>query len=164
MNDTRSRYDVVRRTDVMVPMRDGVRLATDLYFPAVDGQIANGRLPALIERTPYDKVQAAERGDQARYFASRGYIVVFQDVRGRFASEGTFTKYLSEPDDGYDTLVWIGDQPWSNEKVGTFGISYGAHTQAALAALDPPQPRLLLHGLRRLHECLRQLVQARRRV
>ena len=138
MNDTRSRYDVVRRTDVMVPMRDGVRLATDLYFPAVDGQIANGRLPALIERTPYDKVQAAERGEQARYFASRGYIVVFQDVRGRFASEGTFTKYLSEPDDGYDTLVWIGDQPWSNGKVGTFGISYGAHTQAALAALDPP--------------------------
>ena len=138
MTESAAAFDVVKLTDVMVPMRDGVRLATDVYFPAVDGHRIGGRLPAVMERTPYDKHRAAERGDVAHYFASRGYVVVFQDVRGRFGSEGSFTKYLSEPEDGFDTLAWIGDQPWSNRRVGTFGISYGAHTQAAQAALDPP--------------------------
>ena len=130
-------YDVASEADVMVPMRDEVRLATDIYFPAKGGQRAVGKFPVVMERTPYNK-QAPPRGDTARYFASRGYVVVFQDIRGRFGSEGSFVKYLDDPQDGYDTVEWIASQPWSDGKVGTFGISYGAHTQAALAAVNPP--------------------------
>lgn len=130
-------YEVVRQSDIMVSARDGVRLATDLYFPARDGKIADGTFPAIMERTPYDR-RAAPRPATAEYFASRGYVVVFQDTRGRFGSEGAFVKYLSEPNDGYDTVEWLAKQPWSSGKVGTFGISYGAHTQAALAVANPP--------------------------
>ena len=67
-----------------------------------------------------------------------GYVVVFQDCRGRYGSEGTFTKYLSEGEDGYDTCAWIVDQPWCNGRIGTMGLSYAAHTQMALACLAAP--------------------------
>ena len=130
-------YEVVKQSNVMVPARDGVRLATDIYFPAKDGVRVDGTLPTVMERTPYDKERSANLAT-AEYFASRGYVVAFQDTRGRFNSEGSFVKYLSEPKDGYDTVEWIAGQPWSDGKIGTFGISYGAHTQAALAALNPP--------------------------
>ncbi len=130
-------YDVHLQSDVMVTLRDGVRLATDLYFPARNGKPVEGRWPAVMQRTPYNKDTARNRAE-ARYFGSRGYVVIFQDNRGRFKSEGSFVKYLNDPQDGYDTLEWIGQQPWSNGKVGTFGISYGAHTQAAMAATNPP--------------------------
>ena len=130
-------YEVHLQSDVMVTLRDGVRLATDLYFPARDGKPVEGRWPAVMQRTPYNK-EAQRNRAEARYFGSRGYVVIFQDNRGRFKSEGSFVKYLNDPQDGYDTLEWIGNQPWSNGKVGTFGISYGAHTQAAMAATNPP--------------------------
>ncbi len=130
-------YEVIQESDVMVAMRDGVRLATDIYFPARNGGRVSQKLPTVMERTPYDKAGRG-RPETARYFASRGYAVVFQDTRGRYKSEGAFVKYLSEPFDGYDTIEWIAKQPWSDGKVGTFGISYGAHTQAALAAANPP--------------------------
>ena len=130
-------YDVIKQANVMVTARDGINLATDLYFPARNGEPVQGAFPAIMERTPYNK-EAAPRPDTAQYFASRGYVVIFQDNRGRFNSEGSFVKYLNDPHDGYDTLEWVSKQPWSNGKVGTFGISYGAHTQAALAATNPP--------------------------
>ncbi len=130
-------YEVVQESDVMVVMRDGVRLAADIYFPARNGQRVSQKFPTVMERTPYDKTGRG-RAETARYFASRGYAVLFQDTRGRYKSEGAFVKYLSEPFDGYDTVEWIAKQPWSDGKVGTFGISYGAHTQAALAAANPP--------------------------
>ena len=129
-------YGVRCDADVMVPMRDGSRLATDIYFPD-GGHPGGGGFPAVMERTPYNKL-AAPRPETGRFFASRGYVVVFQDTRGRFNSEGSFVKYLDDPNDGYDTVEWLARQPWSNGKVGTFGISYGAHTQAALAAVNPP--------------------------
>ncbi len=138
MHESSPDYGVAAQTGVMVPMRDGVRLATDIYFPTLAGKRLSEPIPTLLERTPYDKTLAAARLGAAQYFASRRYAIVYQDVRGRFASEGKFTKYLNEPEDGFDTLKWIGEQSWSNGKVGTFGISYGAHTQAALAALAPP--------------------------
>ena len=142
-------YEVHLQSDVMVTLRDGVRLATDLYFPARNGKPVEGRWPAVMQRTPYNK-EAQRNRAEARYFGSRGYVVIFQDNRGRFKSEGSFVKYLNDPQDGYDTLEWIGNQPWSNGRVGTFGISYGAH------------PRLHLHGLRRLHQRLRQLLSQQR--
>ena len=102
-------YEVAKRSNVMVAMRDGARLAIDLYFPTQNGNLLTDPLPAIMERTPYDKQRSALRGGTAEYFASRGYVVIYQDTRGRFKSEGEFVKYLSEPNDGYDMLVWIGD-------------------------------------------------------
>jgi putative CocE/NonD family hydrolase len=141
---------VVRASDVMIPMRDGVRLATDLYRPAAEGRALPGPFPVLLERTPYDKraTMASERTaaeptplsreEIARFFARQGYVVALQDCRGRYRSEGVFTKYLNEAEDGYDTVVWLTRQPWSTGRVGTWGLSYSAHVQTAMAALSPP--------------------------
>jgi len=132
-----------------VRMRDGAHLATDVYFPPGYEPGCGQPLPVILERTPYGKSEVsrseqigselgAPRGDVARYFAQHGYAVIFQDCRGRYDSEGHFTKYLSEGPDGYDTLAWIVEQPWCNGKVGTMGLSYAAHVQLALACLNPP--------------------------
>lgn len=143
--ETTAPQGTVRHT-VMVAMRDGVRLATDLYLP-VDAQEP---LPVLLERTPYGRNEETRRersaahprplrrGEVAARFAAEGYAVVVQDCRGRFGSEGQFTKYLGEAHDGADTLAWIVDQPWCNGSVGTYGLSYAAHTQTALATQRPP--------------------------
>ena len=130
-------YEAHNQRDVMVPMRDGVNLATDLHRPAQNGQPLDGPFPALLLRTPYNKSIEA-RALEARFFVSHGYVTIIQDCRGRYASEGGFTKYVAEGPDGYDTLEWLGRQPWCNGKVGTYGVSYSAHTQAALASLGPP--------------------------
>lgn len=135
-------------SDAMVPMRDGVRLATDIYLPPDWSE--GDRLPVLMERTPYDK-RGSNHGDFtrdeprlrskpeiARWFAEAGYAFVLQDCRGRYGSEGVFTKYLNEAEDGADTLAWLLEQPWCDGRVGTMGLSYGAHVQSALACLDPP--------------------------
>jgi hypothetical protein len=125
-------------------MRDSTRLATDVYLPAVDGEAREGAFPTLLCRTPYDKSGVS---DQATFFARHGYAVVVQDVRGRYQSEGTFYPYrsegLAEAKDGYDTVEWAAAQPWSNGKVGTFGISYTAGTQWALAHNDSLPPHLV---------------------
>jgi putative CocE/NonD family hydrolase len=137
------------RTEFMIPMRDGVRLATDVHLPAGFRPGIDTPLPTILERTPYGKREvsrseinrgepAAHRGDIAAYFVARGFAVVFQDCRGRHASEGEFTKYLSEGPDGYDTLEWITRQDWSTGRVGTMGLSYAAHTQMATACMNPP--------------------------
>ena len=127
--------------DVMVPMRDSVRLATDVYLPSGAGQ----PLPTLLTRTPYNK-----EGRQppmpdgivstARYFASHGYAVVVQDVRGRYKSEGVW-RFLTKDDarDGVDTCAWIGKQPWSNGRIGMFGTSYAGGTQHAVAMAGAPE-------------------------
>ena len=82
--------------------------------------------------------QPMTRGEVAAQFVRAGYVVIYQDCRGRYDSEGEFTKYLSEGPDGYDTCAWIVEQPWCDGKIGTMGLSYAAHTQAALACLNPP--------------------------
>ncbi|MES2902389.1 MAG: CocE/NonD family hydrolase [Pseudomonadota bacterium] len=133
--------------DVMVPMRDGVRLATDIYLPAETGAAT---FPVILERTPYGKHlpsrsergpgdrAAMERAEVARYFVEQGYAVIYQDCRGRYASEGRFVKYVSDAEDGYDTCAWILAQPWSDGRIGTKGLSYAAHTQAALGSKNAP--------------------------
>lgn len=131
-------YDIVVNRDVMIPTRDGVRLATDIYRPAPHGQAINGRFPALLERTPYGKHEYERVRDYGEYFARHGYVAVIQDVRGRYRSEGTFGFLAQEPNDGYDTVEWIAKQPWSNGAVGTFGTSYAGWTQSALATQNPP--------------------------
>jgi hypothetical protein len=136
---------VVKR-DLMVPMRDGVRLATDAYLPSDDGT----RYPVILERTPYDKTAPSRsersptspaplgRAAVAEFFVRNGYAVVYQDCRGRYKSEGEFVKYLSDGNDGFDTCTWLLAQPWCNGRLGTMGLSYAAHTQGALGAAGAP--------------------------
>ena len=143
-------YDMVVTSNVMIAMRDGVKLATDIYRPARDGKPVPGRFPVILERTPYGKtiVSRSElsvadptpksRAEVARFFVSRGYVVIYQDCRGRYGSQGKFVKYLSDGADGYDTCAWIVRQPWCDGKIGTMGLSYAAHTQGALGCAGAP--------------------------
>lgn len=130
-------HDVSWEREVPVPMRDGVRLATDLYFPARRGERQPGRFPVLLERTPYDK-HGATLVASAKRFARHGYVVALQDVRGRFASEGDWYPFALEAPDGYDSVEWLGVQEWSTGRVGTMGCSYSGSDQHALANLAPP--------------------------
>jgi predicted acyl esterase len=127
-------YDVVVERDTMIPGCDGVRLATDIYFPSLGGVRAAGRFPALVERTPYDK-DAARFVLPARFFAQHGHVVLMQDVRGRGHSEGEWYPFAHEAPDCYDTIEWAAAQPWCTGKVGTLGM---AAAQSAAATLNPP--------------------------
>ena len=130
--------DVVAQNNEMVPMRDGMKLATDIYRPARHGAATDEKLPVLLHRTPYDKAAAATI-EIAKALARRGYVVVIQDTRGRHRSEGVFEKYyVYDAYDGYDTIEWTAKLPYSNGKVGMFGTSYAAHTQADASKLNPP--------------------------
>jgi putative CocE/NonD family hydrolase len=128
-------FGVVVEKNVIVPVRDSVRLAADIYRPARDGTPAAGKFPALLTRTPYNKDGVNADG---RYYAERGYVVVANDVRGRYASEGTWRLITDDPQDGYDVVEWIARQDWSDGNVGTFGTSYPGGTQHALAEMKPP--------------------------
>ena len=131
-------YEYHVTPNVMVPMRDGVRMATDVYRPARNGQPVEGQWPVVLFRIPYNKLQPRYVA-QARFFAEHGYVYVAQDVRGRFASEGLYHPMSVElGPDGYDAVVWASEQPWSNGRVATIGISYGGLTQITLGAEDPP--------------------------
>jgi putative CocE/NonD family hydrolase len=129
-------YDVSVAKDIMIPMRDGVHLATDVYRPATNGAPVDGKFPALLMRTPYDKTLRAPQF--ANYFTSRGYVVVVQDVRARYHSEGHWRPLTDDPNDGYDTAKWIGQQPWSDGGIGTLGTSYEGGAQHALAIANAP--------------------------
>lgn len=131
--------------EFMVSMRDGCRLATDVYGPLQ----AEQPRPVVLERTPYGK-RSVRDSDQSRhdrpaplpeeigaFFTERGYTVVRQDCRGRGRSEGEFVKYLNEGPDGADTLAWIAAQPWCDGRVLMNGVSYSAHAQTAAAAESP---------------------------
>jgi putative CocE/NonD family hydrolase len=125
------------KSNLMIPMRDGVRLATDIYRPTRFGAPVDEPLPILLQRTPYDKT-GARLVAAAEFFASHGYVVVLQDHRGRYASEGEFTKYLGEGQDGFDAIAYLAGLPYGNGDVGMWGTSYAAHVQANAAKLRPP--------------------------
>ena len=122
--------DFVVEKNVMVAMRDGVRLATDIYRPQVDGQTVDEPLPVILTRLPYNKDGAAKAGE---YYATNGYVFVAQDTRGRYQSEGTWHMLTDDGPDGVDCASWIGQQPWSNGKIGMIGTSYVGGTQHAMA-------------------------------
>lgn len=130
--------------NVMVSMRDGVRLATDVY--RLEGATP---APVLIARTPYNK-EVAVAGSASTFDIFRavqaGYAVVIQDVRGRYASEGQFNPHFQETQDGVDAFAWAAAQSWSNGTVGTFGGSYLGGTQWLPAREQPP--RLARDGAR----------------
>lgn len=121
---------------VAVPMRDGVELVADVYLPE-----GRGPFPALLHRVPYSR-EAGRIVDfslDAQRCIKAGYAVVVQDVRGRFASGGTFTPFLDDENDGADSVAWVASQPWSSGRVGMAGGSYGGATQWAAARARPPQ-------------------------
>ncbi len=124
--------------NVMVPMRDGVHLATDLYHPSRDGELLPGPFPVIVDRTPYEKIPRAARANDPEYFAERGYVFVFQDTRGHGHSEGEYKLYVREGDDGCDAIEWVARQPWCNSKIGMSGYSHDAATQNAVAAAGSP--------------------------
>ncbi len=138
-------YDVVLSgKNTMISMRDGTRLATDIYRPARDGSPVSERFPVLLQRTPYNK-EGQGLVENARFFARHGYVVALQDIRGRYKSEGSFGKYdESSANDGYDTIEWLAKQPYADGQVGMWGTSYAAHTQADASKVHPPSLKTLL--------------------
>ena len=120
-------------TDVAAKMRDGVTLRADIYRPDVEG-----KFPVLLKRTPYNKMGSSHEAAFAFKAASRGYVVVIQDVRGRFTSEGDWYPFVHEAEDGYDTVEWVAALPYSNGKVGMWSGSYVGATQMLAATAHPP--------------------------
>lgn len=124
---------------VMMPMRDDVRLATDIYRPKTDEPV-----PIIFSRTPYnfngwgDGEERTRTYDRAYEAVKRGYAYVVQNERGRYFSEGEWDILGVPLTDGYDAFSWMKDQPWSNGKIGTYGCSSTAEWQMAVAALDHP--------------------------
>ena len=124
----------VQHQTARVRMRDGVELAADLYLPDREGPF-----PTLVRKTPYDR---EGRADDAQFFAGNGYAVLIVSQRGRFGSEGVFHQAKNEGwlehQDGYDTIEWAAQQPWSNGKIGTYGVSSDAQWQLSSAPTRPP--------------------------
>ena len=117
----------------MVAMRDGVKLATDIYLPA-EGK---GPWPVILTRTPYNKTSALGAG-RPMFWTSKSYAIVVQDCRGRFASEGKYLPFMDDHFDGYDTVEWVAKQPWSNGKVGMTGASAMGITANQASIMAPP--------------------------
>jgi uncharacterized protein len=126
------KYEVDVTRDLWIPMRDGVRLAADLYRP----KGVSGPLPVILMRTPYNKELWPLR--DGRFFAGQGFAVVVEDFRGRFKSEGVYHFTRGHRTDGYDTFAWIKKQPWSSGKIGTYGCSYLGEVQLYQAPALPP--------------------------
>ena len=124
---------------IMMPMRDGVRLATDIYRPKTDEKV-----PIIFSRTPYNFNSWGDGQERTRTYqraleaVKQGYAYVVQNERGRYFSEGEWDILGVPLTDGYDAFSWMKDQPWSNGKIGTYGCSSTAEWQMAVAALDHP--------------------------
>ena len=137
-----SSSDFIAEKDVPVPMRDGVVLRADLLRPR-----RPGKFPVLVYRTPYGKEFALKDYTTFRHAVERGYAVVVEDVRGRYASAGEFRPYENEGRDGYDTIEWAARQPWSNGNIGTFGLSYPGAVQWLAAVEDPPHLKAMIPAM-----------------
>jgi hypothetical protein len=144
-------YDVKMEFNVKQKMRDGVNLSADIYRP--NGE---GRFPVILTRTCYSSVESSpadqliesevnfRQPETFKFFASRGYVFVVQDVRGKNNSDGDFYPAIHEANDGFDTQNWCGTQDWSNGKVGTIGGSYVARTQWYPAFLRNPHLKTMI--------------------
>ncbi len=139
------KYGVHLERSVMVPMRDGVKLSTDLYFPEGAGE----KLPVILMRTPYNKNYYREKRSDPNesstyFFAGQGFVVAVQDCRGRFESEGEYVVSRADTEDGYDAVSWAATQSWSNGNVGTFGCSYLGENQVESAKLRNPHLKAMI--------------------
>ena len=127
------RNDIRVDNRVAIPMRDGVILYADVYRP-----VGDGRFPVLVSRTPYSTERFPAAYEAGVYFSRRGYVYVFQDVRGRHESDGRWEPFFDDEKDGYDTVEWAAKQRWSNGKVGMQGGSYLGQNQWRAAQAAPP--------------------------
>jgi predicted acyl esterase len=127
------KYAVRVEKSVFIPMRDGIQLATDLYFPVG----LDTKLPIVLIRTPYGKTNL-NYVPSAEFFAGQGFAVAVQDCRGKFESEGIYRFTRGHRTDGYDTIAWLAKQPWSNGKIGTYGCSYAGEVQVYQSPALPP--------------------------
>jgi putative CocE/NonD family hydrolase len=134
--------DFVTQKDVAVTMRDGVVLRADVLRPR-----NTGTFPVLVYRTPYGKEPALQEYTTFRHAVERGYAVVVQDVRGRYASDGEFRPYENEGRDGFDTIEWAARQPWANGVIGTFGLSYPGAVQWLAAVENPPHLKAMVPAM-----------------
>ncbi len=127
--------EIILEKNVSCTMRDGTILYSDIYRPNIDSEF-----PVLLTRLPYKKdlPMFSHRYLDTNRLVQNGYAVKIQDVRGRFASEGEFYPLLYEAEDGYDTVEWAAQLPYSSGKVGMFGLSYYGFTQLLAAAERPP--------------------------
>ncbi len=123
-------FEVVEDRGVGVPMRDGIKLSTDIYRPK-----GEGKFPVILIRTPYKKEMSELDG---KYYSRRGYVVAIQDCRGRFGSSGDWEPFVNEKADGYDAIEWLAVQPWSTGKVGMIGASYLGWVQWFALSQNPP--------------------------
>jgi putative CocE/NonD family hydrolase len=124
-------YAITTEFGIEARMRDGTSLRGDVYRP----KVAQEKFPVLLERTPYDKRNSAAFAVRA---AAHGYVVIIQDVRGRYSSDGEWYPFKNESNDGYDTVEWAAALPYSNGKVGMIGGSYVGATQMLTAIAHPP--------------------------
>jgi len=139
----RREYDVTIEQGILMKTRDGVALRADIYRP-----LAKGKFPVLLKRTPYGKNIPAGPSDRRRGvdwdwgFApkavKRGYVVIVQDCRGTFTSDGEWYPFRHDTQDGYDTVEWAASLPYSNGKIGMWGMSYVGMTQLLSAITAPP--------------------------
>jgi putative CocE/NonD family hydrolase len=125
-------YEVIAQNGVPMKTRDGVTLYADIYRPRADG-----KFPVILMRTPYDK-STSWAVSPAYQIVTHGYVVIVQDVRGRYTSEGEWYTFRHESDDGYDAVEWAAALPYSNGKVGMMGGSYVGATQMLAAIAHPP--------------------------
>jgi len=136
----------VADSGVAIPMRDGIVLRATILRPG-----PAGRFPVLVYRTPYGAASAVATYSMFRRAVERGYAVVAQDVRGRYRSDGEFDPYRQERHDGYDTIEWAAQQPWSDGNVGTFGLSYPGAVQWLAAIERPPHLKAMVPAMTYSH-------------
>ncbi len=138
--------EILIQKNIPAEMRDGTMLMSNVYRPG--GDAADGEYPVLLTRQPYGKDLALATGylDPVK-LAERGYIVVIQDVRGRYASEGEWDPSVHEFEDGYDTVEWAAKLPGSNGEVGMYGVSYFGMTQWQAAVMQPPSLKSMAPGI-----------------
>ena len=142
-NKTQAENKTRHQKNIEITMRDGTILRHNMTRPDIDG-----KFPVLLERTPYNKEGGSENGvGSPEFFAARGYVVIIQDVRGRFASDGDFYPFKDDGNgpnkDGYDTVEWLAKQDWSTGKIGTIGGSYSGATQYRNAISNPPNVKAM---------------------
>jgi len=142
-NKTQAEYKTRHQKNIEITMGDGTILRHNMTRPDIDG-----KFPVLLERTPYNKEGGSENGvGSPEFFAARGYVVIIQDVRGRFASDGDFYPFKDDGNgsnkDGYDTVEWLANQDWSTGKIGTIGGSYSGATQYRNAISNPPNVKAM---------------------
>ena len=128
--------------DQRVPMRDGITLSADIYFPTDPAREAQ-QWPVILSRTPYQKATIPILGS-GKYYAEHGYVFVAMDVRGRGDSDGEFVPHFNEGRDGYDAIEWCAAQPWSDGNIGTVGSSYPGYIQWLAALQQPPHLRTMI--------------------